>query len=99
LGLAFKADTDDMREARVIPIVHKLLAEGATVTAYDPIATTTAQAVFKNTITYATFVKECLKGADAAIVITDEFKQITPQEFKKLFKQPNLVDDRRIYYP
>jgi UDPglucose 6-dehydrogenase len=101
LGLAFKPNTDDMREARVIPIVHKLLAEGATVTAYDPIATTTAQAVFKDTITYATSAKDCLKGADAAIVITEwpEFKHITPQEFKKLLKQPNLIDGRRIYDP
>jgi UDPglucose 6-dehydrogenase len=101
LGLAFKPDTDDMREARVIPIVQKLLAGDAIVTAYDPIAITTAQAVFKNTITYAASAKECLKGADAAIIITEwpEFKQITPQEFKKLLKQPNLIDGRRIYNP
>ncbi len=101
LGLAFKPDTDDMREARVIPIVQKLLADGAIVTSYDPIATTTAQVVFKNTITYAASAKDCLKGADAAIIITEwpEFKQITPQDFKKLLKQPNLIDGRRIYNP
>jgi UDPglucose 6-dehydrogenase len=60
-----------MREARVIPIIHKLLEKGAIIIAYDPIATTIAQAIFKNTITYAASAKEYLKGADAAIVITN----------------------------
>lgn len=101
LGLAFKPDTDDMREARVTPIIHELLSQGAAVTAYDPIAATTAHAVFKDTIIYAKSAKTCLKGADAAIVVTEwpEFKKLTPEDFLQLLKQPVLVDGRRIYDP
>jgi UDPglucose 6-dehydrogenase len=99
LGLAFKPDTDDMREARAIPIINALLKEGAKVTAYDPIATQTAKAVFQNTITYAASAKECLKDAYAAIVVTEwpEFKNLTPEDYLQLLKQPILVDGRRIY--
>jgi UDPglucose 6-dehydrogenase len=101
LGLAFKPDTDDMREARVIPIINALLSEGANVTAYDPIAVETAHAVFKQTITYAKSARDCLKGADAAIVVTEwpEFITITPEDYLQLLKQPVLVDGRRIYDP
>ena len=101
LGLAFKPDTDDMREARVIPIINALLSEGAMVTAYDPVAVTTAHAVFKETITYAKSAKTCLKDADAAIVVTEwpEFKNLQPEDFLQLLKQPVLIDGRRIYDP
>lgn len=101
LGLAFKPDTDDMREARVIPIVNALLSGGADVVAYDPIATATAHAVFKDTITYAKSAKACLKGADAAIIVTEwpEFKKLTPIDYLQLLKQPVLIDGRRIYDP
>lgn len=101
LGLAFKPDTDDMREARVIPIVDALLSEGAAVTAYDPVAASTARAVFKDTITYAKSAKSCLKDADAAIVVTEwpEFKELTPEDYLGLLKQPVLIDGRRIYNP
>lgn len=101
LGLAFKPDTDDMREARVIPIVNSLLSEGAAVTAYDPIAAITAYAVFKDTIAYAKSARACLKDADAAIVVTEwpEFKKLQPKDFLQLLKQPVLIDGRRIYDP
>lgn len=101
LGLAFKPDTDDMREARVIPIVHALLSEGATVVAYDPIAVATAYAVFKDTIVYAKSAQTCLTGADAAIIVTEwpEFKSLTPTDYLQLLKQPVLIDGRRIYDP
>ena len=101
LGLAFKPDTDDMREARVIPIIKALQAQGANITAYDPVATATAKAVFKDTIHYAVSAKECLKDADCAIIVTEwpEFKALTPQDFLSLMKQPILIDGRRIYNP
>jgi UDPglucose 6-dehydrogenase len=101
LGLAFKPDTDDMREARVIPIIRALQAQGANITAYDPVATNTAKAIFKDTIKYAASAKECLKGADCAIIVTEwpEFKTLTPQDFISLMNQPILIDGRRIYNP
>ncbi len=101
LGLAFKPDTDDMREARVIPIINALLSEDAIVAAYDPIAKETAKAIFKDTITYASSVNECLKAADAAILVTEwpEFKALTPKDFLQQMRQPVLIDGRRIYDP
>jgi len=99
LGLAFKPDTDDMREARVIPIIDKLLAEGAMVTAYDPVAINMAKSIFQSKILYAPSAIACLKDADCAIIVTEwpEFKKLTPQDFLKNMKQPILIDGRRIY--
>ena len=101
LGLAFKADTDDMREARVIPIINQLIKEGANVTAYDPVAIPTAKAIFKNKIHYAASAIECLKNADCCIIVTewDEFKKLKPEDFTRNMKHPNLIDGRRIYNP
>jgi UDPglucose 6-dehydrogenase len=101
LGLAFKPDTDDMREARVIPIINKLLKEEACVTAYDPVAISAAKTIFQNRIQYASSAIDCIKNADCAILVTewDEFKKLTPEEFTKHMKQPILIDGRRIYDP
>jgi UDPglucose 6-dehydrogenase len=101
LGLAFKPDTDDMREARAIPIINQLIKEGAKVTAYDPVAIPTAKTIFTDKIQYATSTAECLKNADCCILVTewDEFKKLTPEDFTKTMKQPILIDGRRIYDP
>jgi UDPglucose 6-dehydrogenase len=101
LGLAFKPNTDDMREARVIPIINQLIQEGAKVTAYDPVAIHTAKKIFKNKIQYATSAISCLKNADCCILVTewDEFKKLTPEDFTKNMKKPILIDGRRIYNP
>ena len=101
LGLAFKPDTDDMREARVVPIVNQLLKEGASVTAYDPIAMPVAKTIFQSKIQYAPSAINCLKNTDCCIIVTEwaEFKKLTPEDFTKNMKQPNLIDGRRIYNP
>ncbi len=101
LGLAFKPDTDDMREARVIPIVNALLNEGAYVVVYDPVATTMAKTIFKNKIEYASSAIDCLKEADCCVLVTEwpEFKKLTPEDFIRNMKQPVLIDGRRIYDP
>jgi UDPglucose 6-dehydrogenase len=101
LGLAFKPDTDDMREARVIPIINQLLKEGANVVAYDPVAVSVAKTIFGEKIRYASSAIECLKNADACIVVTEwnEFKKLTPQDFIKNMRLPVLIDGRRIYDP
>ena len=101
LGLAFKPDTDDMREARVIPIINQLTKEGSNVTAYDPVAIPVAKTIFKNQIQYATSTIECLKNADCCILVTEwaEFKKLKPEDFTKTMKHPVLIDGRRIYDP
>ena len=67
LGLAFKPETDDMREARVIPIINQLLKEGANVSAYDPVAVPVAKGIFGDKISFALSALECIGGADACI--------------------------------
>jgi UDPglucose 6-dehydrogenase len=101
LGLAFKPDTDDMREARVIPIINQLLKENANVTAFDPVAMGVAKTIFQNKIQFASSAISCIRNADCAILVTewDEFKKLTPEDFIKHMKQPILMDGRRIYDP
>jgi UDPglucose 6-dehydrogenase len=88
-----------MREARAIPIINKLIKEGANVTAYDPVAIPAAKAIFKTTIRYAASATECLRNADCCIIVTewDEFKKLKPEDFTKNMRQPILIDGRRIY--
>lgn len=101
LGLAFKPDTDDMREARVIPIIHALIKEGAKVVAYDPVAVPVAKTIFKAGVKYAESAVDCLKNADCCILVTEwaEFKQLKPDDFVKNMRRPILIDGRRIYDP
>jgi len=101
LGLAFKPNTDDMREAVSIKIIRKLLQERADVTAYDPSAMINAKMIFGNRIKYASSSIECIKGADCCIIVTewDEFKKLQPKDFIQNMRQPILIDGRRIYNP
>ncbi len=103
-GLAFKPDTDDMREAPSIPIVKKLLKLGAAVKAYDPVATENAKRVFRKEIEeygdrlrFVSDKYEALEGAKALILVTEweEFKEV---EFDKL-KGKVVVDGRSIWEP
>jgi UDPglucose 6-dehydrogenase len=101
LGLAFKPNTDDVREAVSIKIVKALLSEGANVVVYDPKAMPNARRVLGETVVYAGSAEECLRGADCAIVVTewDEFRKLRPEDFLRLMRTPVVVDGRRIYDP
>ncbi len=101
LGMAFKPNTDDMREARSIPIINQLINEGANVTAYDPVAIPNAKSIFKDKIRYASSAVECLKGTDCCILVTEwsEFEKLKPEDFTQNMRQPILIDGRRIYNP
>jgi len=101
LGLSFKPNTDDMREARSILVVNQLLKQGANITAYDPAAIPTAKKIFGNKIEYASSVSKCLKNAHCCILVTewDEFQKLKPEDFIKSMKHPILIDGRRIYNP
>jgi len=96
LGLAFKADTDDMRESPVVPIVNALVEEGVIICAYDPQASENAQRIFGDSIAYASSSKEALKDADLALILTGwgEFKNIdcTPMRKKRLFDTRKIVN-------
>jgi UDPglucose 6-dehydrogenase len=100
LGLAFKPGTDDMREAASIRVVNELLKRGASnIVGYDPKANDTAKMELGDKIQYAQSVEELLKDSDCALLITewDEFKKLSPDDFKNSMRRPNLVDGRRIY--
>ncbi len=101
LGLAFKPDTDDMRETRAIPIINQLLKKQAKITAYDPVAIPKAKTILKDKIKYAKSIKECLKNSDICILVTewDEFTKLTPEDFIQNMHQAILIDGRRIYDP
>lgn len=99
LGLAFKPETDDMRDAVSIKVVKKLLDEGAKVSVYDPKALENAKKIFGNQVEYAKSIEECIAGSECAIIVTewDEFRKLTPDIYIKLMRIPAVVDGRRIY--
>ena len=101
LGLAFKPETDDMRESPALDIVTSLAAAGASITAYDPAAMEEARPLLPNSVLYVASAQDCLKGADCAVMVTEwnEFRALTPQIFKQLMAVPKLVDLRNIYDP
>ncbi|MGA9187307.1 MAG: UDP-glucose/GDP-mannose dehydrogenase family protein [Methanosarcina sp.] len=95
LGLAFKNETDDIRESRSIPVIAELLRLGAKVSAYDPMATANMKRIFP-TIEYCGKAKDALESADACLVMTewDEFKQLE-SEFAAM-KGKVVIDGRRV---
>lgn len=100
-GLAFKPNTDDMRNAPSIPIIEHLVAEGATVRAYDPVAKEKAKAIFGNRISYAPSALEAIDGADALVIVTDwdEFRRANLKKVRRLLRHPLVLDGRNLYDP
>jgi UDPglucose 6-dehydrogenase len=101
LGLSFKPNTDDMRDAVSIKIIKRLLREGAKVSIYDPMALNNARNIFSEAVTYAHSVFACLEGTDCCIITTgwDEFKLLKPEDFTSRMRLAALVDGRRITDP
>jgi UDPglucose 6-dehydrogenase len=100
LGLAFKPNTDDMREAPAVEIIHLLQNEGTSVKAFDPVAMERARDIIPE-VTYCEDAYEAADGSDALIVVTDwnEFKHLDMARIKASMLQPVLVDGRNIYEP
>lgn len=98
-GLAFKPNTDDVREAPSIAIIEKLLSNGATVSAYDPVAKETTHKILKNKIHYAKHPYDALKNADSLIIVTEwnEFRNPDFERMASLLKQPVIFDGRNLY--
>ena len=101
LGLAFKKDTDDIREASSIRVIDRLRKKGARLVGYDPMAMPNFESVFGDTIELAENPHDALKGADCAIVMTewDEFRRLKAKDYIAQMRKPVLVDARRIYNP
>ena len=100
LGLAFKEDTDDMRESPAIPIVRMLVEQGALVTAYDPIATNAARPLLPDAVAFAVSLAAAVDGAQAVMLITrwEEFQQL-PALLKGRTAAPLVIDGRRVLAP
>jgi UDPglucose 6-dehydrogenase len=100
-GLAFKPNTDDMREAPAVAIIRRLLDLGAKVAAYDPVAMQNARFYFKDTILYAEDEYAALNGSDALLVVTEwnEFRNPDFALVKSKLKQPLVFDGRNIFEP
>jgi UDPglucose 6-dehydrogenase len=101
LGLAFKPNTDDMRDAPSVDIANMLISKGAQVKSYDPVAMGVASRVLPSSVQLVETAYECAAGADALIIITEwnEFKQLDLAQIKQVMKQPIIIDGRNIYEP
>lgn len=100
LGLSFKPDTDDMRDAPSIVIIEELKKLGAKIKAYDPIAMKNAQSLIKG-ITFCKDPYLAAEGVDILIIITEwnEFRQLDLARIKSLMRKPTIIDGRNIYDP
>jgi UDPglucose 6-dehydrogenase len=101
LGLAFKPNTDDMREAKSIEVITRLLAAGARVRAYDPVATTNAREVLPPTVLYCDSPYEAAAGADGLALVTEwnAFKFLNLERVRALMRRPVVFDGRNIWEP
>jgi UDPglucose 6-dehydrogenase len=100
LGLAFKPETDDMREAPAIGIINQLIEDGAKVRAYDPVAKAEAMKILPD-IAYADDEYAAVSGADALVFVTEwnQFRALDMQRIRDLMKSPKIADLRNIYEP
>jgi UDPglucose 6-dehydrogenase len=98
LGLAFKPNTDDMREAPSIPLVKGLIERGATVHAFDPVAREQAEKVLEG-VEFASDAYSAAKDADALVIVTewDEFRALDLEKLAKAMRGKTLVDLRNVY--
>ncbi len=100
LGLAFKPNTDDIREAPSIKLIRELKKHDTKIKAYDPKATENMKKIFPE-ITYTDSPLECLKDSDICFVLTEwkEIKELGPKDFFNLMRAPVVIDGRRVFDP
>lgn len=98
-GLAFKPETDDIREAPALYLIETLLAEGAQVQAFDPEAMANVKAIFGDKVRFVENQYDALEGADALAIVTEwsEFRNPDFDKMKSLLKQPLIFDGRNVY--
>ena len=100
LGLTFKPNTDDMRDAPSLAILPELLKKGATITAYDPEGTREAKELLPD-VQFAKDPYSCIENADALVILTewDQFRALDLKRVREALKEPVIVDLRNIYRP
>ena len=100
-GLAFKPDTDDIRESPPLHIIHELLEDGYHITVYDPEAMENVKKQMGSKITYAKTSYDAVKDADLLLILTEwnEFKQLDLTAVHKLMRHPAIIEGRNIYDP
>ena len=101
LGLAFKPNTDDMREAKSVEVVALLHEAGAKIKAYDPVATENARRLLPREVTYCASPYEAAEKADALALVTEwnEFKFLNLERLRSLMRRPVIFDGRNLYEP
>ena len=100
LGLAFKPDTDDLRNSPSINLINALIQEGAKIKVYDPQAMAKAAKILRN-VSFCKNAYQAAEGADCLVMATEwnEFKELNFVKIKKKLKHPLIIDGRNIYDP
>ncbi len=101
LGLTFKPETDDMRDAPSLPIVHRLMEKGATIRAFDPEGMEQARPLLPDAVVFCRDAADALNGAHAMVLVTEwnEFRAIAPERLAALLKDGVVVDLRNVFDP
>ncbi len=101
LGLSFKPETDDMRESAAIPLVERLLAEGARIRAFDPAAMDNARTILPSEVEYCSDAYDAATGADVLVIVTEwnQFRSLDLARIKECLAKPMVVDLRNVYQP
>ena len=101
LGLTFKPETDDMRDAASLVLVPALVEDGATVRAYDPQGVGHARPLLPAAVQYADSALDAVEGADALVLLTEwnEFRALAPHRLKAAMRGDVLLDFRNVYDP
>ncbi|PIU73229.1 UDP-glucose 6-dehydrogenase, partial [Candidatus Shapirobacteria bacterium CG06_land_8_20_14_3_00_40_12] len=97
-GLAFKAETDDVREAPALTVIQQLQENGAKIRVFDPVAKESAQKILKD-VEFLDDLYASVDGSECLVVVTEwkQFKEVDLERIKKLMNQPNMVDGRNIF--
>jgi len=101
LGLSFKPETDDMRDSAALPLLHTMVAEGALVRAFDPVAMDNARGMLPDEVVYCTDSYDAAEGADVLVILTEwnQFRVLDLERIRDLMAQPKVVDLRNVYDP
>jgi UDPglucose 6-dehydrogenase len=101
LGLAFKPNTDDMREAKSVEVVRRLLEAGAAIRAYDPVAMPNARELLPSSVVFCESPYEAAEGADGVALVTEwnEFKFLNLERLRGVMRRPVIFDGRNLWEP